>query len=123
MVPRVEIQSFQVTQSDIDNCRRWKMNDPILFVLQQETGTLWKMTAGGVAIEIMQPYRTVVLSRQALEQWHAYRETGCMTPFEFTAEVRYGRPPANGTTSRAVELYLLDGGLKRAEIYDHDDAA
>lgn len=97
------------------------MDDPILFVLQQETGTLWKMTEFGVAIEIMLPYRSVVLSRQALAQWYTYQATGHMEPFEFTAEVRYRRHPPPAPTSRIAShsnqfanaggLRLLAGGL------------
>lgn len=84
---RFEIKTVRVTPEDIKEAQQDGAGDPFAVALRRVTGTPWKMSGWGVAIEMSAPYRTLVLPCPALRAWQIYQHTGSSEPFEFTAEI------------------------------------
>jgi hypothetical protein len=53
---------------------------PLVYALVQTTGTLWRISECGTAVEVMAPFRTFVLQDEALELWRHYMQTGFVSP-------------------------------------------
>lgn len=85
--------TIEVTATDIEGSQKYGLDDPVLFALQRSTGTLWRMSEYGVALEIMAPARVLFLRGEALERWRTWQATRVMPPFEFVAEFKTGTKP------------------------------
>ena len=85
-----------VTSRDVCRAEKFKIRNPILYVLQCMTGTLWKMSDDGDVLEQMAPYRRGHFNDNTLELWQRYLLTRNMEPFEFDLELQEtlsGPPP------------------------------
>jgi hypothetical protein len=83
---------ISITAHDVSESEWFRINNPILFVLQNTTGTLWQMRDDGSVIEAMAPYRSGQLSTEPRTRWQHYLTTGQMPPFEFDLELHESRP-------------------------------
>jgi hypothetical protein len=79
-----------ITENDILTAVHFRIGNPILFVLQRATRTLWRMNDDGTLAEVMAPYRTCQLSAEALEWWREYSQRGTVADCEIEMQVLSG---------------------------------
>lgn len=94
----MERLTIEVRSADIEGSQKYGLDDPVLVALQRITGTLWRMSEYGVALEIMAPARVLFLRGGTLERWRTYQTTRTMMPFEFVAEFKTGSKPPDFPT-------------------------
>jgi hypothetical protein len=68
--------------SDLEQAKRFKATNPILFAVQNVTKTLWRMLDGGVLVEAIPPYRRCQLPAKALTWHQEYLRTGQIGSFD-----------------------------------------
>ena len=100
----METFKLRVTQSDISTAEKFKIRNPILFVLQCVTGTLWRILDDGVLQETIAPYRICSLPTEALTYWREYSQTGRMTP----CEIELTLSDSESCTSAIVGNYVME---------------
>ncbi len=76
---------ISITQEDIEAASSYKL-PPLLFVLVRTTGTLWRVSHCGVAVELIAPYRTFELPDEAKLLWQHSCESGTTIPHRFTVQ-------------------------------------
>lgn len=60
---------IRLTEADILNAERFKVSNPVLYVLQITTGTLWRFYEGGLLLELMPPFRMILLPSKIWGNW------------------------------------------------------
>lgn len=93
-----------VTSRDVCRAEKFKIRNPILYVLQCMTGTLWKMSDDGDVLEQMAPYRRGHFNDDALKLWQRYLDTRNMEPFEFDLELQETLPDSTLSPSKSRQL-------------------
>jgi hypothetical protein len=96
----METLRLRITQTDVWNAQHFKIRNPILFVLQGATRTLWHMRDDGFLQEAMQPYRVAQLPADILRRWREYSLTGCMAYCEFDLDLKDTRSLISNLDSR-----------------------
>ena len=71
--------AIALSSADIREAQQYGLA-PLVYALIHATGTLWRISECGTAIEVMAPFRTFVLEGQALQLWQRYRQTGFVPP-------------------------------------------
>ena len=99
-----------VTSRDVCRAEKFKIRNPILYVLQCMTGTLWKMSDDGDVLEQMAPYRQGHFNDDTLELWQRYLLTRNMEPFEFDLELQetLSEPTPAPSKSRRLFSHLIE---------------
>lgn len=82
---------LSLTPEDTQRASDYKISNPLLYVLQRETGTLWRLYDDGFLSEVMPPFRASQLPFEILRRCRAYAHegdaTGWETPFEVELEL------------------------------------
>lgn len=86
--------AISISQEDIVDAQRYHL-PALLFVLVRTTGTLWRISECGVALELIAPYRTFVLPEAALFLWQHSRQNGQTIPHQFQVECHCLKTPAS----------------------------
>jgi hypothetical protein len=68
-----------ISFADIAEAQHFEL-PPLVYALVQATGTLWRISECGTAVEVMAPFRTFALQGEALELWQHYNQTGFVPP-------------------------------------------
>ena len=76
---------ISITQDDIAAAQHYQL-PPLLFVLVRGTGTFWRVSDCGVALELIAPYRTFILPQPALFLWQNCLQSGLTIPHQFEVE-------------------------------------
>lgn len=71
--------TFSITPSVIREAQQYGL-PPLIYVLVQSTGTLWRISECGTAVEVVAPFRTFVLKDRPLQLWRRYCQTGTVPP-------------------------------------------
>lgn len=79
--------NIQVTLQDIWGAQRDGAENPISRALRRIMGTPWfitdqKHSGGTIVYELAEPYRVAILDAETSHNWHQYRSSGLIWPFE-----------------------------------------
>ncbi|MBW3636923.1 MAG: hypothetical protein KY445_10770 [Armatimonadetes bacterium] len=89
-----ETLSFQLSEEDIADAHRYGLQNALLYLISNRTGTLWRMSECGVGMEIMEPYRTFRLCDEDLSLWWLYQSSGVFVPCRLRIELHtFGSRP------------------------------
>jgi hypothetical protein len=88
--------TLSIAEDDILTAVRFRIGDPILFVLQRATRTLWRMNDDGTLAEVTTPQRTCRLSLDVLEWWREYSQSGTAPDCEIEMQVLSGSSDHTG---------------------------
>jgi hypothetical protein len=75
---------IRVTKRDVDEAQRYEL-DPLVCALARVTGTLWRVSECGTALEVVPPYHVFLLDRKTHQLWRAYRDQPSMPALDFVA--------------------------------------
>ncbi len=99
-----ETLTFQLTEEDIADAHRYGLQNALLYLISNCTGTLWRMSECGVGMEIMEPYRTFRLCEEDMSLWWLYQTSGVFVPCRLRMELHaFGACPK---TPRPARLAL-----------------
>ena len=76
---------ISIAQEDIEAASTYQL-PPLLFVLVRTTGTLWRVSHCGVAVELIAPYRTFELPAEAKLLWQHSCQSGTTIPHQFSVQ-------------------------------------
>lgn len=76
-----------IHRSDLEHAQHLKVNNPILFALQNVTKTLWRPLECGTLEEAIPPFRRCELPAEAVQLLREYFRTGKLLPIELELEV------------------------------------
>jgi len=79
---------IHLTQEDIEDARHFGLDNVLLSLLADHTGTLWCLIQNGPAVEIMEPYRSLRFYCEQDGQWHPYTAANPFLPCALKAEIR-----------------------------------
>lgn len=83
-----EQMALRLTEEDIRRAAQYKVPNPILYVLQRATGTLWRFYDDGLLLEVMAPFRACQLEKEVLTLYRTFENGGEMLPFHCQLEVQ-----------------------------------
>ncbi len=77
---------LRLGEQDIEDARRYGLQNAILYLLSNATGTLWRLSECGVAIEIMVPYRTALIWGGHQHLWRSFPKGEAVLPCDLHVE-------------------------------------